>query len=91
MNVFNRQKEIENRERANLDDILTIPLSDGANWSAEDIQNELDNNGYIVVENSEYMENNLRKLQEASCLNPQEKRLVSLKNLQHVYMMALMA
>ena len=53
LNVFNRQKEIENRERANLDDILTIPLSDGANWSAEDIQNELDNNaqgilGYVV-------------------------------------------
>ena len=37
-----------------------------SSFNNKDWKNELDNNGYIVVENSEYMENNLRKLQEVS-------------------------
>lgn len=53
VNVFNRQKELLSRPRANLDDILTIPLASNTHWSAEEIQNELDNNaqgilGYVV-------------------------------------------
>ncbi|MDF2234504.1 malate synthase G [Albimonas sp. CAU 1670] len=48
------QKEIAaGGRRAKLSDILTVPLADRPNWSAEEIQAELDNNaqgilGYVV-------------------------------------------
>nr|AEO27425.1 malate synthase G [Pseudomonas sp. 19-rlim] len=53
VDVFARQAELAKRERASLDDILSIPLAPDTNWSAEEIQNELDNNaqgilGYVV-------------------------------------------
>ena len=53
VDVFARQAELANRPRASLDDILSIPLATDTNWSAEEIQNELDNNaqgilGYVV-------------------------------------------
>ncbi|WP_341521601.1 malate synthase G [Pseudomonas sp. G.S.17] len=53
VDVFARQAELAQRTRASVDDILTIPLATNANWTPEEIQNELDNNaqgilGYVV-------------------------------------------
>ncbi len=53
VNVKAVQEKLKSRKRANLDDILTIPVATRPNWTAEDIQKELDNNaqgilGYVV-------------------------------------------
>lgn len=53
VDVFARQAELAKRTPASVDDILTIPLAPNTDWSAEEIQNELDNNsqgilGYVV-------------------------------------------
>jgi malate synthase len=53
INVSMRQDEIASRVRASLDDILTIPLSAGRNFSPTEVREELDNNiqgilGYVV-------------------------------------------
>ncbi len=53
VDVAARQTALADRARAPLADLLTIPLADGQNWSADDIQQELDNNcqsilGYVV-------------------------------------------
>jgi malate synthase len=51
INVFVLQKHLP--APAGLDDLLAIPLAEGANWSEEEIRSELDNNcqgllGYVV-------------------------------------------
>ena len=53
VNVSDVQNELKSRARANIDDILSIPVAKNPNWTAEDIQAELDNNaqgilGYVV-------------------------------------------
>ncbi|MCM2294448.1 malate synthase G [Allorhizobium sp. BGMRC 0089] len=47
------QQGLKSRERAKLTDILSVPVATRPNWTAEDIQRELDNNaqgilGYVV-------------------------------------------
>lgn len=53
VDVFDEQNRIKTREHAKLADILAIPLAADTNWSAEEIQSEIDNNcqgilGYVV-------------------------------------------
>lgn len=53
LDVFARQKEVADDGIPSLDRLLTIPLAEGHNWSAEEIERELDNNaqgilGYVV-------------------------------------------
>ena len=51
--VFDVQREVAERPIPGLEPLLTIPLADGVNWSAEEVREELDNNaqgllGYVV-------------------------------------------
>jgi len=53
INIFDKQKEIQKREAAKLDDLLTIPTADRPNWSIEEINSEISNSaqtllGYVV-------------------------------------------
>jgi malate synthase len=53
VDVAARQHTLASRAKASLDDLLTPPLAAGENWSAEEVQQEIDNNcqsilGYVV-------------------------------------------
>ncbi|MDA8537937.1 malate synthase G [Candidatus Pelagibacter bacterium] len=53
INIFEKQKKLQNRELAKLDDLLTIPVADRPNWSVEEINSEISNSaqtllGYVV-------------------------------------------
>ena len=53
INVFDIQKNKSNDNNNYLNDILSVPVSKGHNWSQEEIQKEMDNNaqgilGYVV-------------------------------------------
>jgi len=53
IDVFEKQKEIKNRKKADIKKILEIPTANRPNWSIDDINKELENNaqgifGYVV-------------------------------------------
>ena len=53
LNVFKKQKELQSRKKAELQNILKIPKADRPNWSVDSINKELENNaqgilGYVV-------------------------------------------
>jgi malate synthase len=53
VNVAERQQEIASRAPSSLDALLAIPVSEGVNWSADEVRQEIDNNiqsilGYVV-------------------------------------------
>ncbi len=53
VNVHNVQAALASRPRANLEDILNVPVATRPNWTSEDIVRELENNaqgilGYVV-------------------------------------------
>ena len=53
INIFEKQKELQGREKAKLDDLLTIPVANRPNWSIDEINSEISNSsqtllGYVV-------------------------------------------
>ena len=53
IDIFNKQLEITRRKKANLDDLLNIPIADRPNWSLDEIKTEISNSaqtllGYVV-------------------------------------------
>ena len=53
VDVVARQQELRSRPVSPLNDLLTIPVADPQNWTADDIERELENNtqsilGYVV-------------------------------------------
>ena len=53
INIFDEQKKILNREKAKLENLLTIPVADRPNWSVDEINSEISNSaqtllGYVV-------------------------------------------
>jgi malate synthase len=53
VDVFDRQREIKDEAIPGLNRLLTIPIAQGRNWTADEVRRELDNNaqgilGYVV-------------------------------------------
>ncbi len=53
INIFDVQKELSKRDKAEIDDLLTIPIADRPNWSVDEINKEISNSaqtllGYVV-------------------------------------------
>ena len=53
IDIFNEQKKILDRNKAKLDDLLTLPIADRPNWSVDEINAEISNSaqtilGYVV-------------------------------------------
>ena len=53
IDIFKVQEKISNRDKAKLDDLLSIPVADRTNWSVDEINSEISNSaqtllGYVV-------------------------------------------
>ncbi len=53
INIFDVQKKLTERNKAKLEDLLTIPIADRPNWSVDEINDEISNSaqtllGYVV-------------------------------------------
>ncbi len=53
INIFHIQKQLVQRDKAKLDDLLNIPIADRPNWSVDEINKEISNSaqtllGYVV-------------------------------------------
>ncbi len=53
IDIFDQQKKLAKREKAKLDDLLSIPVADRPNWSMDEINSEISNSsqtllGYVV-------------------------------------------
>ena len=53
IDIFSEQEKILNREKAKIDDLLTIPIANRPNWSVDEINKEISNSaqtllGYVV-------------------------------------------
>ncbi len=53
INIFDVQKKLSKRDRAKIEDLLTIPIADRPNWSVDEINKEISNSaqtllGYVV-------------------------------------------
>ena len=49
IDVFERQKVLKSRSPASLEDLLTIPLATGLNWSQAEITSEIENNAQSIL------------------------------------------
>ena len=53
LNIFDKHKQLKGREKAKIDDLLTIPIVRKPNWTVDEINNEISNSaqailGYVV-------------------------------------------
>ncbi len=53
INIFDVQRKLSKRDKAKIDDLLTIPIADRPNWSVDEINKEISNSaqtllGYVV-------------------------------------------
>ncbi len=53
INIFDVQKKLSTRDKAKIEDLLTIPIADRPNWSVDEINKEISNSaqtllGYVV-------------------------------------------
>ena len=53
VNVFEHQHILVNRDRASINDLISVPVAENTNWTPDEVQHELDNNaqgilGYVV-------------------------------------------
>ena len=53
INIFDVQKKLAKRDKAKIEDLLTIPIADRPNWSVDEINKEISNSaqtllGYVV-------------------------------------------